>query len=87
MNSSVNNSLTSCSAAFSKKPQILSLTSFQFLLISRPAHSAQTAEREAVTLVVFLELVYFRQETVTKSSLSHFEAACTGIGHDSQNGT
>lgn len=58
----VYNPLTSCLAAFSEKLQNLSLKSFQFLPISRLAHSAQSAEREEVTLEVFLELVYFRQK-------------------------
>lgn len=62
MNNCVHNSLTSCSVAFFEKPQNLSLKSLQFLPISRWAHSALTAEREEVTLEVFLELVYFRQK-------------------------
>lgn len=66
MNNSVHNSLTSCSAAFSEKPQDLTIKSFQFLPISRWADSAQTAEREEVTLGIFLELVYFRQKRQQK---------------------
>lgn len=62
MNNCVYNPLTSRLAAFSEKTQNLSLKSFQFLLISRSAHSAQSAEREEVTSEVFLELVYFRQK-------------------------